>query len=197
MLPKTTRRFPVLGLALLLPALLFAAPATAQQDTTQTRPRMMRPGLHRMHQGSMMGQMGTMRMGAAHVGPRLLIDVKSELQLSDDQVASLAKIRDEHHTAMQEMRENMMGLREKMWNARNEDDWSTLEKLIDQRADLQAKIAKSLLNVERQSLDVLSADQRQKVETWQQGHRLFRREFMPEGRGMMGPDTMGPRMRRR
>jgi Spy/CpxP family protein refolding chaperone len=200
MLAETTRRIPVIGLALLLPALLFAAPATAQQDTAQARSRMMRRGMHRMHEGGtmgMMGQMGAMRMGADHVGPRLLIDLKSELQLSDDQVARLEKIRDEHHSVMQGMHENMMDLREKMWSARSENDWSALENLIDQRADLQARIAKSLLNVERQSLDVLSADQRQKVETWQQGHRLLRRHLMPEGRGMMGPDTTGPGMRRR
>lgn len=179
-----------MGLALVLPALLLAGPASAQQDTAQTRPRMMQRGMHRMHEGGMMGQMGAMRMGAAHVGPRLLINFESELELSDDQVARLEKIRDEHHSVMQGMRENMVNLREKMSSARTENDWSALEELIDQRADLHAKMAKSHLDVERQSLDVLSADQRQKVETWQQGHRLFRRHRAPQDRGMMNPGMM-------
>lgn len=192
---RTNTRTPILGLALFLPALLLAGPAKAQQDTTQTRPRMMQRGVHRMHEGGMMGQMGAMRMGAAHVGPRLLIDLKSELELSDDQVARLEKIRDDHHPLMQGMHENMMSLREKAASARAENDWSALEDLVDERADLHAKMAKSHLNVERQSLDILNADQRQKVETWQQGHQLFRRHRMPAGRGMMRPDTMRRRGR--
>lgn len=190
MLTRTVGRIPVLGIALVLPALLLAGPATAQQDTTQTRPRMMQRGMHGMHEGGMMGQMGAMRMGAAHVGPRLLIDLESELELSDDQVARLEKIRDEHDPVMQAMHENMMNLREKVSSARTENDWSALEELIDQQADLHAKMAKSRLNVERQSLDVLSAEQRQQVETWQKGHRLFRRHRTPQDRGMMNPGMM-------
>jgi len=178
----TLKRIATLSLALALP-LVFAAPTLAQQDTTRAgQGMMMRRGMHQgMHQGGAMMGPGMMRMGANHVGPGMLLNLKSELELNDQQVGQLTKLREDHHSLMQAMHQNMTDLRDKMIEARGDDDFSALEQLIDERAELHANMAKSRLNVERQALDVLSADQRQKVETWREGARLFRRGHMHRG----------------
>lgn len=198
---RSIKRISLTGLAFALPVLFFAAPLAAQQDTTRAgQGMMMRRGMHRgMHQGQgmMRGEMpGARMMGANHIGPRLLLGLKSELELSNEQASRLEKIQEDHHALMQGMHENMMSLRERTIEARGENDWDALEDIIEERSKLHEKMAKSHLNVERQALGVLSDDQRQKVETWQEGHRLFRQQRME---GMMNRPGMmreGERMRR-
>jgi hypothetical protein len=188
-----TRLFAI-GTLLALPLFLSAAvaqSALAQQDTTQAGMRRMHRGM-RMHADSAMRGMGMRSMrsmrgmqrmggmramrGANHIGPHMLIGLKSELELTDDQVARLEKIGEDHRALMQAQMQNMQNLRESMLKARAENDFAALEKGIDEGAKLRSGMAKGMLNVEKQTLEVLSDAQQTKYETWQEGARLFRRQ---------------------
>lgn len=190
-------RFATFGLALALPLLLSAAGVAsaqqaqgAQQDTAQTwRGRGMRSGA-----GMRMQARGFMRGG--HVGPMVLIGVKDELGLSEQQVAQLEKLREEHHTLMQAQMKQLAEHREEMRKAREADDWDALQAGIEKGADLQAGIARGVLNLERQSLEVLSADQRGKFKTWQEGVRVLGRQRMQFRQDMRGQGMRGMRMQR-
>jgi hypothetical protein len=177
------------------------------QDTSQAQPmapRGMRMaphmGIHGMMMpGMMMHGMGMRGMGMhsmpgmmdfQHVGPGLLLGLRSELGLSDDQVSRLEKIRQDHHALMEGMHKNMQELRESMVKARSEGDWAALESSIDEMARLQAGMSKSHLNVERESLQVVNESQRQKLETWEEGARLFRHHWL-QGRPHMQAPGMG------
>lgn len=143
-------------------------------------------GVHGMCMGPGMPGM----MGPHHVGPGILLALKGELGLTDDQVSRLEKIRADHHPLMEGMRKSMEELHESMVKARSERDWSALESAIDGMAGLQADMAKSHLNVERESLQVLNESQRQKLETWEEGARLFRHRWL-QGRPHMQAPGMG------
>jgi len=150
------------------------------QDTTQTQPMApqgmwMAPhmGMHRMMMpGMMMPGMGMqgigMRgmsgmLGFEHVGPGLLLGLRSELGLSEDQVSRLQKIRQDHHALMEAMHKNLQELRESILRARFERDWAALETAIDEMG------------------------QRQKLETWNEGARLFRHHYLQGTPYMHGP----------
>jgi hypothetical protein len=180
--------------AALFLAVAFTQSAVAQQDTTQA-------GMRRMHRGmrihadstmpgmgmrSMRGMRGMQRMGgvramrgmhrAGHVGPHMLIGLKGELELTDDQVGQLEKLAEGHHALMQAQMENIRDLAESMRTARAENDFEALEKGIDEGAKLRSGMAKGMLTLEKQTLEVLSDAQRTKFETWQEGAQLFRRQ---------------------
>ena len=91
--------------------------------------------------------------------------------------------------------QSMRDLRESLREARQARDWDALEKAIDEGAKLHSGMAKGLVNVERQSLEVLSDQQRQKYETWQEGARLFRRQGLRHRQEMRG-ERMEQRPRR-
>ena len=139
---------------------------------------------------------GRQFMRGGHLGPMMLIGVKEELGLSEQQVAQLEKIREDHHALMQAQMKQLADHREAMRKARENDDWDALQKGIDEGADLQAGIARGLLNVERQSLEVLTTDQRNKFETWREGLRVFGRERMQHRWEMRGQGMRGMRMQR-
>jgi hypothetical protein len=183
------------------------------QDTSQAgqmAPRGMQMGPHmRMHgrmvpgmmmrhlemhgmgmQGMCMGPGMPGMMDPEHVGPGVLLALRGELGLTDDQVSRLEKIREDHHALMEGMRKNMQDLHESMVEARSERDWSALERAIDEMAGLQAGMAKGHLNVERESLQVLNESQRQTLETWEEGARLFRHHRF-QGRPHMHAPGMG------
>lgn len=192
-------RFPVLGVTLALVAVVGGADVAAGQadQTTQDSTRVMQrrgmrgqfgPGMHR-------GAMGAFEIG--HVGPRMLLGAKEELGLSADQVARLEEIHESHHTQMQAQMERLSEHREAMRKARLENDWEALEKGIAEGAELRSGVARGMLNVERETLGVLSDEQRQKLETWQEGARLLRRQRMEHRRGMQGRQGRGMRMQRR
>jgi Spy/CpxP family protein refolding chaperone len=191
-----------LGISLALAIVLTSADtALAQQDTTSAvRRARMGAQLHRgarpgraMMRGAAFGAQG--RMGAGHLGARMLIGLKDELQLTDDQVGQLEKIHEGHRSLMQAQMQNMGELRESMREARQARDWEALEKAIDEGAKLHTGMAKGRLNVERQSLEVLNDEQRQKFETWQEGARLFRRQGLRHRQEMRG-ERMEQRPRR-
>ncbi len=136
---------------------------------------------------------GFMRGGG--FGPRMMVGLKDELGLSEDQVGRLEKIHEDHRALMQAQMQNLRDLAVKTREAREQRDWDALEKAIDERAKLQTGIARGLLNVERQSLEVLSDEQRQKYEAWEEGARLFRRQDLRHWREMRG-ERMEQRPRR-
>ncbi len=158
----------------------------------------MMPGMMMRHtemqgtgmQGMCMGPGMPGMMGPEHMGPGILLALKDELELTDDQVSRLERIRQDHHALMEGMRKNMEELHESMVKARSERDWSALESAIGAMAGLQAGMAKSHLNVERESLQVLNESQRQKLETWEEGARLLRHRW-PQGRPHMHAPGMG------
>ncbi|MEE9132120.1 MAG: Spy/CpxP family protein refolding chaperone [Gemmatimonadota bacterium] len=195
------------GTILALPILLAAAAAPtfaeadasvlAPQDTAQAKQA--QPGArrgHGMRMGSGMGMQGMGRqgmrgmmggiMGADHVGPRMLLGLKSELELTDDQVSRLEKIHEGHHALMQAQMENLQTLRESLQKARAARDWDAVSKAIDEGSRLRTGMAQGIVNVERQSWDVLSATQRETFDTWQEGARLFRQQRMRGSRQMRG-----------
>ncbi len=173
----------------------------AQQDTTQAG----QVGQRRAMRGAWMrGGPGFGRglgLVADHAGPRRLMRLREELGLSEDQVSRLEKIHEGHHSLMQAQMQQLKTLQDSLREARDRNDYAALEKGIDERAKLTVGIAKGQLNVERQSLQVLNDEQRQKFETWQEGARLFRQQGIERrrdmrGQGMEGPGMGGPGMRR-
>jgi Spy/CpxP family protein refolding chaperone len=197
----------------ILPALLLllAVPAGAQeaeQDSAEVRqaPRgMMHRGM--MHRGMMhrgMGQMGQpggagmgAMMGAGHVGPRLLIGLKDELELSDEQVARLEGVRESHHALMTGLREQLVKQHEALREARGADDYDAMDAAIEEAGRLRTQMTRSHIDVERQTLAVLDDDQRARLDTWQEGVRLFRRQGMQMRRHMGEGDGPGGQMHRR
>lgn len=190
-------RVAAFGMALALPVLLSASDIglaqqaqSAQQDTAQTwRGR-------GMWRGGGTGLRARQFMRRGHAGPMMFLNVKEELGLSEQQVAQLEKIREGHHALMQAQMKQLSDHREAMRKARAEDDWDALQEGIEEGANLQAGIARGLLNVERQSLEVLNDEQRSKFETWQEGVRVFGRQRMQRRQDAQRQGTRGVRMRR-
>jgi hypothetical protein len=177
-------RSSTLAAAFGLSALLaFSGPALAQQDTAQAGMRMrMRihtdsamTGQHMQMQGAR-GMRGHMRGG--HTGPHAYLAVKDQLELSEEQVASLEKIHEDHEPLMQAQMERMKAHREAMQAARAANDWDAIERAIDEGAELQAGMARGILNVERQSREVLTDAQREKYDTWREGVEVLRQHRM-------------------
>lgn len=192
-----SKRISAILTALLLPATLAAAEFASAQDTIQTQ-RPIRARVHRLDAGAGPGMGFGAGMGGpmrGHAGPAMLLDLKDELELSAEQVGRLTELRDRHHSQMQEQLKSVNELRTSLREARLENDWDALEQGIDRMAALRTGMAKSVLNVERESLGVLDDQQRQKVRTWQEGYRLLQRQGMRVGRHMRG--MMGGRGMRR
>jgi Spy/CpxP family protein refolding chaperone len=119
-------------------------------------------------------------MGAGHLGPHFLIGLKDELELSDEQVAQLEGIHESHYALMTGMREQMQKGREALMEARKADDYDAMESAIDEMARLRTAQAKSFLDVERQTMGLLTEAQREKFDTWKEGAQLFRRRGMQQ-----------------
>lgn len=168
-------RVPALGLTLAL-ALVLSTSDAAVAQARQRAPRLRARAL-----GAPLGQRGMglrarALTGPAHVGPGLLLRLKSELELSEEQVGRLEKLQEDHQSAMETVRDRLAEMRESVAEARSERDWDALENAIDEFARLGADRAKSFLNLERGALDVLNDEQRGKLEDWQEGARLLRQQ---------------------
>ena len=87
--------------------------------------------------------------------------------------------------------------REAVQQARAASDYDALERLIEQGAELQTGIARGLLKVERQSLDVLTDAQREKYTSWREGIEIFRRHQMERWRQDRESGMRGRGMRQR
>jgi Spy/CpxP family protein refolding chaperone len=195
------RRISTIAVALALPILLLASgTAYGQEEGDRDTDRAHRRMEMRHHRGAGMQGQG-MRFGAGgfvganHVGPRMLLNIKDELGLSEEQAAQLEKIHEEHHALMTAQMEKLSELRESMQAARLERDWDALDAGIDEGSTLRTGVAKGLLEVERRSLAVLNEEQAAKLESWQEGLRVFRHQRM-EMRHEMGQGMRrGMRMR--
>ncbi len=161
------------------------------QDSATAMRRMSMQGARGMRsmQGMRMGMGGTMRgmFGFNHVGPRMFIGLKDELELTDGQVSQLEKIHEGHHSLMMAQQEALQQQREIGAKAQAERDWDAVENSIDQGTNILNGMQKGLVQVERQTWDVLTAEQREKFNTWQEGARLMQRQRnqgMREWRGM-------------
>ncbi len=173
--------------------------AWAQQDTTQADQVVPRRGARRMGpragmRGARMGR--GLQAGPGHTGPRMMLGLKSELGLSDAQVGRLEKIHEDHRALMESSRSQLQAVHESLAKARQERDYDAMEKGIDELGKLRMAMAKSGLNVERQSLGVLNDAQRQKLETWQEGARLLRQQRAQRWQEWRG-ERQGQRQRER
>ena len=126
----------------------------------------------RMGMGGAMGGLS----GFDHVGPRMFIGLKDELGLSEEQVGQLEKIHEGHHSLMMAQQEALANQREAGAKARADRDWSAVESSIDEGTKVLNGMLKGLVEVERQTWDVLTAEQREKFAAWQEGARLLQRQ---------------------
>lgn len=168
-------RVPALGLTVAL-ALVLSTTDTAMAQARQRAPLGQRG----------MGLRARALAGPAHVGPGMLLRLKSELELSDEQVGRLEKLQEDHQTAMEAMRDRLSEMRESVAEARSERDWDALENSIDEFARLGAERAKSFLNLERESLGVLNDEQREKLDALQGAARLLREQRFHRWQDMRG-----------
>ena len=142
-----------------------------------------------MRQGTRMGA----GMGGGHLGPHLMIGLKDDLELSAEQVTQLEGVHESHYALMTGMREQLEKGREALLEAREANDYDAMESAIDDMSRMRTAQAKSFIDVERQTLSVLTDAQRQQFETWKEGADLFRRQ----GRQMMRHHTEGMGQQRR
>jgi Spy/CpxP family protein refolding chaperone len=193
-------------------AALLTVPATgaaqeADQDTTAQMRRahrgMMhqvgrqgRMGMHGMRQGARQMRMGA-RMGSAHLGPHFLIGLKDDLELTEQQVTQLEGVHTSHQALMTGMHEQMQKQAEALAEARKADDFDAMESVIDEISRLRTAQAKSFIDVERQTLGVLTDEQRQQFDTWKEGAAVFRRQGMRQMRMHMEGEGEGMHMRHR
>lgn len=182
---------------------LLATSGTAlgqEQDTTQTRGVRARRGVHSGMMGQRMGQRGFNRGGmrrAGHVGPHMLVGLREELELSDQQVERLEQLGEGHQALMQAQMERLKEHREAVQQARADRDYDALERLIEEGAELQAGVARGLLSVERESLDVLTDAQREKYTAWREGIEIYRRHRSDRWRQGRDRGMRGRGMRQR
>ena len=141
------------------------------QDSAMGVRRMPMRGM-RMNRGGAMGGM----FGFRHVGPRMFIGLKDELELTEEQVSQLEKIHEGHHSLMMAQQEALAKQREAGAKAQAERDWATVEKSIDEGTKVLNGMLRGLVEVERQTWDVLTAEQREKFNTWQEGARLMQQQ---------------------
>lgn len=172
-----------------------------QQDTTQMGQmhRRMMSGArmqHRMMRGHMQQGHRMGRMGG-HAGVGMLLGLKAELELTDEQAAGLEKIQEDHQALMEALHQRLTAAQEEMKKAHEEEDWAAMERGIDQLTSLQAEVAKSQLGVQRDALGVLTDAQREKLDTWREGARLMLRQGMEMRRHqrMQGQEMRGRGMR--
>jgi len=161
--------------------------ATAMRWMSMQGARGMR-GMRSMH-GMQMGMGGAMRgmSGSNHVGPRMFIGLKDELGLTDEQVSQLETLHEGHHSLMMAQQEALKKQREAGAKAQAERDWDAVEESIDEGTKILNGMQRGLVQVERQTWDVLTVEQRETFDTWQEGARLMqrqRRQGMGEWRGM-------------
>jgi hypothetical protein len=127
----------------------------------------------------------------------MLIGFKDDLELSEEQIGRLEELGEGHQALMQAQMERLQEHREAMRQARAESDYEALERLIDEGAELQAGVARGLLNVERESLDVLTDAQREKYTAWREGIEIFRRQQRDRWRQDRESGMRGRGMRQR
>jgi hypothetical protein len=127
----------------------------------------------------------------------MLLGLKEELVLSDEQVGRLEELGEGHQALMQAQLERLQEHREAVQQARAENDYDALERLIEEGAELQTGVARGLLEVERSSLDVLTDAQREKYTAWREGIEIFRRHQMDRWRQDRDRGMRGRGMRQR
>lgn len=160
---------------------------------------MMGGGMHGGMGGAMMGHsmMRADMMGHGMMtgtfAPQFLLGLRDELGLSDDQAARLEETQDELRSAMQARAQELHDLHDSLMQARENEDWGALEDGIDRAAELQAELAKARVESARETLAVLSAEQRQKLESWRQGALMYRQGMQGMLRHMQQGTSSGNR----
>lgn len=155
-------------------------------------------GMDMMHDRDMMGHgtmhgrqgmmgmrrgMGPATMGLMGPGPAMLLSQRDVLELTGDQVARLEELREKKQSMMKGMHEGMSAVRSRMQDVTAADDLdleayrSALESMADQMVGHHMQMAR----FRGQVLDVLTSEQRAKLQT---GMKMMR--HMMGGRGMGG-----------
>jgi Spy/CpxP family protein refolding chaperone len=200
----------VLGTVL---ALAAAAPLSAQQPPPTQPPQGMRPRMQGQMQPRMQGPMGQgMGMGMAdHFGavmaysPRLLLNRKDQLNLTDDQVKQLETLstdlqqsRAKADTALRAHHDKLMDL----WKA-DRPDAAAIQNEARAGLQLRDNMAIAQLGAAAKAKALLTAEQRGFLQGWQDAHRGgFGRGMRGGagrgmGRGIRQSPGVGPRMMRR
>lgn len=139
-------------------------------------------GMMRMGPGMMGGGMGMMGMMGA--GPSMLLAQRDVLELTEDQVARLEELREKQQSMMQGMHKGMMAVRSQMQDVTAADslDMEAYRKAVEGMADQMVSHQMQMASFREQVLDVLTPEQREKLQT---GMQMMR--HMMGGRGMGGP----------
>ena len=132
-------------------------------------------GMMRMGRGMGPGMMGggmgmTGMMGA---NPSMLLAQRDVLELDDDQVARLEELREKRQGMMQGMHQGMMAVRGQMQDAMAADslDMEAYRNAVEAMADQMVGHRMQMARFSEQVLDVLTAEQREKLRT---GMRMMR-----------------------
>ena len=145
-------------------------------------PGMMGGGMGMMGSGAMMGGRGMMGMMGAN--PSMLLAQRDVLELTDDQVTRLEELREKQQGMMQGMHKGMMAVRSQMQDAMAADslDMEAYRNAVEAMADQMVGHHMQMARFREQVLDVLTPEQREKLQT---GMQMMR--HMMGGQGMGGP----------
>jgi len=135
-------------------------------------PGMMGGGMGMMGSGAMMSGRGMMGMMGA--SPSMLLSQRDVLALDDDQVARLEELREKQQGMMQGMHRGMMAVRGQMQDVMAADslDMEAYRKAVEAMADQMVGHHMQMARFHEQVLDVLTPEQREKLQT---GMRMMRR----------------------
>lgn len=145
-------------------------------------PGMMGGGMGMMGSGAMMSGSGMMGMMGA--GPSMLLAQRDVLELTDDQVQRLEELETKQKGMMKGMHRGMMVVRSQMQDAMAADtlDMEAYRKAVEAMADQMVSHHMQMARFRTQVLDVLTPEQREKLQT---GMQMMR--HMMGGPGMGGP----------
>lgn len=144
-------------------------------------PGMTGGGMGMMEGGAMMSGRGM--MGMMGTNPSMLLAQRDVLELTDDQVSRLEELREEQKGMMKGMHQGMMAVRGQMQDVTAADslDMDAYRKAVEGMADQMVGHHMQMASFREQVLDVLTPEQREKVQT---GMQMMR--HMMGGRGMGG-----------
>ena len=145
-------------------------------------------GMHRgmgMHQGMMQGH--GMAMMMSRPGPGMLLRLQGTLGLTEDQVAQLESMHAEAHEAMQSHQKAAKEARTRAHEAMAGDtpDLDAFESAMLEAAEHNARAMVAMAGVHVSAGEVLTDEQRAKLETLTEAMHEMRGEGMHQGQGRM------------
>lgn len=175
-----------LGLVLLLPLAVSAQGQQERHGQEMGEQQRMHQGqgmMQGMHQGMMQGH--GMAMMMARPGPGMLLRLSGSLELTEDQVEQLESMHAEAHEAMEMHREAAAEARERAHEAimGESADLGGFEAALQEAAEhnVQAMVAMAQVHVD--AGEVLTDEQRSKLETLTEAMHEMHGEGMHEGMG--------------